>query len=96
MLISFETDPRVVAAGGTNRCPAAAAERPRTKAYTAPLVGRGEVRVRLAVHLDDAVDRVDDPIVDDSCLTRARCSGVVSGTPDQSRQNVLNRSVTKT
>lgn len=35
MLISYETDPWVVTAGGTNRCPAAAAERSRTKAYTA-------------------------------------------------------------
>jgi dienelactone hydrolase len=36
MLISYETDPWVIAAGGTNRCPAAAAERPHTKTYTAP------------------------------------------------------------
>jgi hypothetical protein len=36
LLLSYETDPWVVAAGGTNRCPAAAAARPHTRAYTAP------------------------------------------------------------
>jgi dienelactone hydrolase len=36
LLLSYETDPWVVAAGGTNQCPAAAASRPRTTAYTAP------------------------------------------------------------
>jgi hypothetical protein len=35
LLLSYETDPWVVAAGGTNQCPVAAASRPHTKAYTA-------------------------------------------------------------
>ncbi|HEU4371502.1 MAG TPA: hypothetical protein VFV05_25040 [Methylomirabilota bacterium] len=35
LLLSYETDPWVVG-GGTNECPAAAASRPHTKAYTAP------------------------------------------------------------
>jgi dienelactone hydrolase len=35
LLLSYETDPWVVAAGGTNRCPAAAAARAHTTAYTA-------------------------------------------------------------
>jgi hypothetical protein len=35
VLLSYETDPWVVAAGGTNRCPAAAAARAHTTAYTA-------------------------------------------------------------
>jgi dienelactone hydrolase len=35
LLLSYETDPWFVAAGGTNQCPAAAASRPRTRAYTA-------------------------------------------------------------
>jgi dienelactone hydrolase len=36
LLLSYETDPWVVAGGGTNECPAVAASRPHTKAYTAP------------------------------------------------------------
>jgi dienelactone hydrolase len=35
LLLSYETDPWVVAAGGTNDCPAAAASRPRTTSYVA-------------------------------------------------------------
>jgi pimeloyl-ACP methyl ester carboxylesterase len=36
LLLSYETDPWVIAGGGTNACPAAAASRPNTRAYTAP------------------------------------------------------------